>query len=1045
MRLYLRPKLESLLYLQLYVTKMFSIFAALLIIIPSTAIASAYNGYYHKNTGSDFSFYDGMALYGTPAIDGKIGENEWNASYSRQIYKYDRDDNRIRYMFQYDTSNLYILIEVDDDKIWDDSPGEVWQTNQDDGVEIYIDPDSSRDSVLTKNDRVVAFTVAGRKYRFDQGNNAGSTEYYGEFSQIKKAVGIKGSVNDSSNTDIGYVVEVAIPWSHLGGVLPTVVGSSAAETIVANSSVSTSLKDYISLNIIVVEDDDGGSLNVNYDETRWNEPFEIDRYFKWFGDGLNGPKNYAKIYLLPSADNLPPAAVSDISFIDINPFSAVISFTAPADNYISLQTKNSVSGGAAVKYHIRYSKNGQISTEEAWSSAAAFENRFIPKIGGKQETLRITGLEPETVYYFAVRAEDGAGNLSPLAAINSTSSTALTQVSCTTPKAPSSYGKGKIYPSAAGRFFIYADGTPFMPVTEPAGITWLGIRDLYDFPLWDDTFKKLINWHESSEAESALAKNYIQSLSEKGINLIRIFIEDLAFAHSGNPHAPEKGVSYLEFPATDKGENYLNETLKFLDSFMSLCQDNGIYVTITSFDTYFYKDYWDYNPYNIQNGGMLSSPDDFVTDKQAVSAQKKRLQVLYDVVKKHHNFFGWEMMNEWDNNTFASQPQGWENLRIEWIKDLLGYLRAIDNRNMVFISSVIWQPQFELKDFVLLSDYFDFVCVHNYTKSIKDPTASGDINPSIRPAWDSKRLIQYMTGNTVDFRPILDLEFGPISLETYSKDYTLEDDEETFHNIIWSEFASGAAGMGLRWPGKTLEHNGPRLSDKMLDYQKNMSDYFSQTEIDFKNLDSFPFERHVKVIDNTSQGVISGGEIKSLSEGVVKVFASSNGKAGVIYLLNSKENVVINPSVEISNLSEDGEYKVEIWDTRADNQTILLKSVESKNRTLTFAVPPFERDYFAAFSLTKSVNPLVIAPPVLSVSKSGLHVDLKWTIPAGSDGVILYYAPADLSYIGSINMGKTDILPLDLFKGFDYYAALTAYSRTGLTSGYSNLERITIP
>ncbi len=1027
MILYLPPKLESLLYLQLCFTKMFSIFAALLIIIPSTAIASAYNGYYHKNTESDFSFYDAMALYGTPAIDGKIGENEWNSSYSRQIYKYDRDDNRIRYMFQYDTSNFYILIEVDDDKIWDDSPGEVWQTNQDDGVEIYIDPDSSRDSVLTKNDRVVAFTVSGKKYRFDQGNNAGSTEYYGEFSQIKKAVGIKGTVNDSSNTDMSYVVEVAIPWRHLGGALPS--------------------KEYISLNIIVVEDDDGGPLNVNYDETRWNEPFEIDRYFKWFGDGLGGPKNYAKIYLLPAADadNLPPSAVNDISFIDVNPFSAVISFTAPADNYISVQTKNSLSG-AAVKYHIRYSKSGQISNEDAWASAALFENRFMPKIGGKQETLRVTGLEPDTLYYFAVRAEDGAGNLSSFAASNSTSSTALPQFSCTTPKAPSGYGKGKIYPSAAGRFFIYEDGTPFMPVTEPAGITWLGIRDLYDFPLWDDTFKKLINWHESIEAESELAKNYIQSLSEKGINLIRIFIEDLAFAHSGNPHAPEKGVSYLEFPATERGGNYINETLKFLDDFMSLCEENGIYVVITPFDTYFYKDYWDYNPYNIQNGGMLSSPDDFITNRVSISSQKKRLQVLYDVVKKHHNFFGWEIMNEWDNSTFASQPQGWENTRIDWIKDLLVYLRAIDKQNMVFISSVIWQPQFELKDFLLLSDYFDFVCIHNYTKSVKDPTASGDLNPSIRPAWDSKRLIQYMTGNSVDSRPILDLEFGPISIETYSQSYTIEDDEETFHNIIWSEFASGAAGMGLRWPGKTLEHNGPRLSDKMFDYQKNMSDYFSQTEIDFKNLNSMPWERYITVIDNSSKGVISGSEVKSLSEGVVKVFASSNGKSGVVYLLNSKENAVINASVEISNLLEDGEYSVEIWDTRPDNQMILRKSAESKNRTLTFALPAFEKDYFAAFSLKKSSEPLTIDPPVLLVSKSGLHVDLKWTIPAGADGVVLYYAPADLSYIGSIDMGKTTLLPLDLFNGFDYYAALTAYSSTGIiTSSYSNLERITIP
>jgi len=986
------------------------VFVISLFAITSMAMASANNGYYNKNTSSDFSFYDAMAQYGTPVINGQIGDGEWINDHSRQVYKYDRDDSRIRYMFQYDSVNFYILAEVDDDKLWDDSPGNVWETNQDDGVEIYIDPDSSRDAFLTSNDRVVAFTVAGRHYRFDQGNNAGSTEYYSEFSGIRKAVGLKGTLNNSSDIDTGYVVEVAIPWKDIGGTIPS--------------------RGYISLNIIVVEDDDGGPLTTAYDETRWDEPFEIDRYFKWFGDGLEGPSTYARVSLLPSSDSVPPSSVTDISFIDINPFSAVISFTSPGDNSTS---------GECVKYHIRYSEKGEISTEDAWSSAEPFYNRFIPKIAGKKESLRITGLESQTRYFFCVRAEDSAGNLAPLAPDSS-------QFSCTTSTAPSGYEKGRIYPSSAGRFFTYEDGTPFMPVTEPAGITWIGIRDLYDLPLWDDTFKQLINWKES--IESGFAEEYIKSLSSKGVNLVRIFIEDLAFAHPDNPYAPDKGVSYLEFPATESGEHYVQETIEFLDAFMSLCAEYGMHVTITPFDNYFYKDYWIYNPYNIQNGGVISSPDQFITAPAAVSAQKKRLKVLYDVVKKHYNFFGWEMMNEWDNHTFASLPQGWESARIHWIKDLLGYLRSIDNDTMIFISSVVWQPQFELKDFLLLGDYFDFVCIHNYTKSVKDPTASGDIVSSIRPAWDSKRVIQYMTGNTVDARPVLDLEFGPISLETYSTAYTLEDDEETFHNIIWSEFASGSSGMGLRWPGKTLEYNGPRLSDNMLNYQKNMADYFSQTKIDLKSLNSVPWERNVKVISDNGSQVLSGGDLKTLSVGDVKVFSSSNGEAGVVYLLHDSRISLaesVSGYIQISGLAEDGDYMVELWNTRSQGQLITRKFVQSDKKTVSVAFPSFEEDYFIGFSLQSASSETVPEPPVLSVSVAGLRVGLSWTLPTGADGVFLYYAPSDLSYIGSLDM-MTNLMPqLELFHGFDYYVALIAYTDTGLTSGYSNIERITIP
>ena len=323
------------------------LFLFLFFSIPLTSMAITGNGYYHKETGSNFSFFDGMAEYKTPIIDGVIGENEWNTDLSRNIYKYDRDDNRIRYMFQYDSTNLYILIQVDDDHIWSDSglPDEPWVTNQDDGVEIYIDPNNSRDAVLMDTDRVIAFTVMGNSYRFDQGNNAGSTTYYGDISLIQRAVKINGTVNNPSDTDIGYVVETAIPWAHLGGVIPTA--------------------GYISLNIVVTEDDDGGPLSPNYDDSNWDQPFEVDRYFKWFADGLRGPANYARIYFLQNNDTVAPSTISNVALKNASPYSAMLTFTAPGDN---------LNVGESVKYQIRYSKNTAISTETEWNEATIFQD-----------------------------------------------------------------------------------------------------------------------------------------------------------------------------------------------------------------------------------------------------------------------------------------------------------------------------------------------------------------------------------------------------------------------------------------------------------------------------------------------------------------------------------------------------------------------------------------------------------------------------------------------------------------------------------------------
>jgi hypothetical protein len=155
--------------------------------------ATAKNGYYHKETAANFTHYDVMARFGTPTIDGILSVGEWDVNLAGKRYKYDRDDNRIHYLFQYDNDNFYVLVDVDDDKLWDDealTSGqhglENWVTWQDDGVEIYLDPNNSRDAVLTSSDRLIAFSIQSRHYRFDVGNNSGSTSYFGDIGLIKK-------------------------------------------------------------------------------------------------------------------------------------------------------------------------------------------------------------------------------------------------------------------------------------------------------------------------------------------------------------------------------------------------------------------------------------------------------------------------------------------------------------------------------------------------------------------------------------------------------------------------------------------------------------------------------------------------------------------------------------------------------------------------------------------------------------------------------------------------------------------------------------------
>ncbi len=963
---------------------------ALLLLFSSPAPGSARNGYYHRDSGPNFMFYDAMARYATPVIDGIESPGEWDRSLERIMLKEDKDDNRITILFQYDASNFYVFVEVDDDDLWDE-PGAVWNTDNDDGIKLYIDPNSSRDANLMTSDRYIGFSILKRHHIFLSGNNSGGYNDYGDISRLNISVGIRGTVNAGGDKDEGYLVEMAVPWTELG--------------------VTPSPLSPVSLNLFVLEDDAGGSLTPVYNGNAWDTPFFIDSWYKWFSratagdEGAQGPANYARVCLLPANDTVPPGPIVDLAAVKNRPYSCEITFTAPGDD-------NAL--GEAAAYRIRWRGDAPILTEEDWNRATDYPNAFMPRIAGKGEHLRLLGFPADTPRHVAVRAVDHAGNLGPLS----------NSLAITPPSPPEGHGKGNVYPASAGRYFVHEDGSPFMPVSEPSGITWIHIRELYTRPLLEQGQQILVDWSKEP-IEEGQAEAFIAKLAQKGINLMRIFIEDLAFAVDFNPFRPD-GVSYLEFPATAEGSAYIQENLDFLDSFLTLCARYGIQVTITPFDNYFYITRWNDNPYNAANGGPLSTPDQFVTSVAARTAQKRRLEVLNEVVKNHPNFFGWEVMNEWDNTTFAGKGHGWEALRISWIKDLTAHLRLLDDDHMVYITNVINFPYHELKDFTFRSNIFDFVGYHNYSKSVDDPLGAGDANPHIRPALDSRKVVRFYTDQAVDARPVFDNEFGPLKVPAYGPSYDEEDDNEYFHNVIWAELACGSAGMPLRWPTNVLGPTGPKLTDRMLDYQENMARFFQGTALEFSRFAGKTWNRNIT----------TGGEGASGLE----LFSNSDGKQGLAWVLQDTRKAagtVNDLTLTVERLLPGMPYRVEFWDTRpTDGEFRVSEHTASASGTLTLAIPGFDRDIMIAFKAASLAPPTV--PELTLETEPDGTVSLSWNAP-GATAHTLYYAPyPDLSPVGSIDMGPATSLSFD-GAGHAYYVAITSRNSAG-TSYHSEIR-----
>ena len=101
-------------------------------------------------------------------------------------------------------------------------------------------------------------------------------------------------------------------------------------------------------------------------------------------------------------DTTPPAAVTDLTAGSPTSSSIVLIWTAPGDDGDT---------GAASQYDIRYSTSPIIGETE-WDAATQCTDEPSPATAGMIETFTVTGLSPNTTYYFALKTADEAPNWS---------------------------------------------------------------------------------------------------------------------------------------------------------------------------------------------------------------------------------------------------------------------------------------------------------------------------------------------------------------------------------------------------------------------------------------------------------------------------------------------------------------------------------------------------------------------------------------------------------------------------------------------------------
>lgn len=122
----------------------------------------------------------------------------------------------------------------------------------------------------------------------------------------------------------------------------------------------------------------------------------------------------ALITYTPPGDTAPPADVTDLALSNATSNSIDVSWTAPGDDE---------STGTASSYDLRYSTSD--ITDANWSSATQVSGEPTPSAAGSSESMTVSGLTEDTIYYFALKTSDEVPNESGLSNVPSLATTTI--------------------------------------------------------------------------------------------------------------------------------------------------------------------------------------------------------------------------------------------------------------------------------------------------------------------------------------------------------------------------------------------------------------------------------------------------------------------------------------------------------------------------------------------------------------------------------------------------------------------------------------------
>lgn len=141
-----------------------------------------------------------------------------------------------------------------------------------------------------------------------------------------------------------------------------------------------------------------------------NGDFNGDTFSDWLDPTNSGTTALDGAALFDSDDATAPSPIDDLTVTSVDTSSMTLSWTATGDDGDQ---------GRAYYYDLRYATS-EITSDADFSSAQQVSSPPVPKTSSTPQSAEVTGLIPDSTYYFALRAVDDGENTTSIATTDGT-------------------------------------------------------------------------------------------------------------------------------------------------------------------------------------------------------------------------------------------------------------------------------------------------------------------------------------------------------------------------------------------------------------------------------------------------------------------------------------------------------------------------------------------------------------------------------------------------------------------------------------------------